>query len=114
SDLRTEVPRGLALRPDLGEQEPEDVLDELAVLHEAHRRDDHALLEDLTERPDRRRRPAADVHVVREVRDVPEQLALVPYRRDERDVVQVHTARKRLVRDEDVSRAGTRRAVAAS
>ncbi len=51
--------------------------DDPARLDELHRRDDHALLEHLAERADRRGCAAADVDVVGEVRDVADQLAVV-------------------------------------
>ena len=86
-DLGAEVSRRLVLRPDLRQHEPEDVVDDPAVPHELDGRDDHAFLEDLAERADRRGRAAADVDVMCEVRDVAEQLALVVHGRDERDVV---------------------------
>ena len=73
--LGAEVAGGLVLRADLGEDELEDVLHDRAALDQLDRRDDHALLEDLLERPDRGGRAAADVDVVREVRDVADQLA---------------------------------------
>ena len=74
-DLRAEVAAGLVLGADLREDQREDVGHDLARLDELDRRDDHALLEHLAERADRRGRAAADVDVVREVRDVAEQLA---------------------------------------
>ena len=74
-----------------------------AALDEPDRRDDHALLEDLAERADRRRRAAADVDVVREVGDVAEQLALVVHGRDQADVVEVDAARMRVVGDDHVA-----------
>ncbi len=59
-DLRAEVAGRLVLRADLREDQPEDVGHDLPALDELHRRDDHALLEDLAERADatraRRRR----------------------------------------------------------
>ena len=58
----------------------EDVVDDRAVRDHLDGRDDHAFLEDLAERADRRGRAAADVDVVREVRDVAEQLAFVVHR----------------------------------
>ena len=76
-DLGAEVARRLVLRADLGQDQREDVLHDRAAVDQLDRRDDHALLEDLLERPDRGRRAAADVDVVREVRDVADQLALV-------------------------------------
>ena len=79
-DLRPEVAGCLPLRPDLGEDQREDVVDDAPTLDELDRRHDHALLEDLPERADRRRRAAADVDVVREVRHVAEQLAVAPHR----------------------------------
>ena len=101
--LGAEVARGLVLRADLGEDELEDVLHDRAALDQLDRRDDHALLEDLLERSDRGGRAAADVDVVREVRDVADQLALVMDGRDQADVVQVDAARVRVVRDEHVA-----------
>ena len=53
--------------------------------------------------PMRRGRAAADVDVVREVRDVAEQLALDVDRRDQAHVVQVHAARVRAVRQQHVA-----------
>ena len=76
-----------------------------AAADDPDRRDDDALLEDLAERADRRGRAAADVHVVREVGDVAEQLAVVVDGRDQADVVQVDAARVRVVRDDHVARA---------
>ena len=102
-DLGPEVARGLVLGADLGQDQLEDVLQDRAALDELDRRDDHALLEDLFERADRGGRPAADVDVVREVRDVTDQLALVVDGRDQADVVQVDAARVRVVRDEHVA-----------
>ena len=102
-DLGPEVARGLVLGANLGEDEGEDVLDDLSRLDDLHGRDDHALLEDLPEGTDRRRGAAADIDVVREVRDVPEQLALHDHRRDQADVVQVDAARIRVVRDDHVA-----------
>ena len=82
-------------------------------LDDLDRRDDHALLEDLAERADARGRAAADVDVVREVRDVAEQLAVRMHGRDQADVVQVHAARKGVVRDDHVAGAEVLRAVVA-
>ncbi len=109
-DLGAEVAGRLVLRADLGQDQPEDVVHDRPALDELDRRDDHALLEHLLEGADRRGRAAADVDVVREVRDVAEQLAVDVDRRDQADVVQVHAARVRVVRDDHVARArGSRR-----
>ena len=112
-DLRPEVAARLVLRADLRQDQVEDVVDDPAGLDHLHGRDDHALLEHLPERPDRGRRPAADVDVVGEVRDVAEQLPFGEHGRDEADVVEVHAAREWLVRDDHVSRAQVGRAVGA-
>ena len=72
----------------------------------------HALLEHLTERTDRRRCAAADVDVMGEVRDVPEQLAAGEDGRDQADVVQVHAAREGIVGDDHVAGAEVRGPVA--
>ena len=76
-DLGAEVARHLVFRADLGQDQREDVIHDRAAVDQLDRRDDHALLEDLLNAPDRGRRAAADVDVVREVRDVADQLALV-------------------------------------
>ena len=76
-------------------------------------RDDDPFLEHLPEGADRRGRAAADVDVVREVGDVAEELALVVDGGDEADVVQVHAARVRVVRDHHVAGAEPLRPVAA-
>ena len=102
-DLGAEVAGGLVLRADLRQDQREDVVDDRAALDELDRRDDHALLEDLPERADGRRRAAADVDVVREVGDVAEQLAVVVDRRDQADVVEVDAARVGVVRDDHVA-----------
>ena len=102
-DLGAEVAAGLVLGADLREDQVEDVAHDPAARDDLHRRDDHALLEHLPERPDRRGRAAADVDVVREVRHVAEQLAVVVDGRDQADVVQVDAARERLVRDDHVA-----------
>ena len=75
-DLGPEVAGRLVLRADLGEDQAEDVVDDLAARDDLDRRDDHALLEHLLERADRRRRAATDVDVMREVRHVAEQHAV--------------------------------------
>ncbi len=111
-DLRAEVPARLVLRADLRQDEPEDVVDDRAPGNEPDGRDDDALLEHLLEGADRGGRPAAHVDVVREVRDVPEQLVLDEDGGDQADVVQVHAARVRVVRDDDVAGAEPFRAVA--
>ena len=78
-------------------------VDDLPAGDELDGRDDHALLEDLAERADARGRAAADVDVVREVRDVAEQLSVGVDRRDQADVVQVDAARVRVVRQQHVA-----------
>ena len=60
-------------------------------------------LEHLAEGADARRGAAADVDVVGQVGDVPEQLALAEHRRDQADVVQVDAARIGVVRDDHVA-----------
>ena len=104
-DLGAEVARGLVLGADLREDQVEDVAHDPAAFDDLDGRDDHALLEHLPERSDRRRRAAADVDVVREVGDVAEQPPVVVDRGDEADVVQVDAAREGLVRDDHVARA---------
>ena len=103
-DLGAEVARGLVLGADLGEDQGEDVVDDPSRLDDLDGRDDHALLEDLPEGADRRRCASADVDVVGEVRDEPEQHAFDEHGRDEADVVQVDAARIRVVRDDHVTR----------
>ena len=112
-DLGAEVAGRLVLGADLGQDQREDVVDDPAGLDDLDRRDDHALLEHLAEGADRGRRAAADVDVVREVRDVAEQLAAGEDGRDEADVVEVDAARERLVRDDHVARPEVLGAVAA-
>ncbi len=102
-DLGAEVTRSLVLRPDLREDQLEDVVDDPPGLDDLDRRDDHALLEHLAEGADRGRRAAADVDVVGEIRDVAEQLSVGEDRRDQADVVQVDAARERVVRDDHVA-----------
>ena len=102
-DLGAEVAGRLVLGADLGQDQLEDVLDDRSAGDELDRGHDHAFLEDLAERSDRRRGATADVDVVREVRDVPDQLALGMHGRDERDVVEVDAARVRVVGDEHVA-----------
>ena len=102
-DLGAEVASGLVLGADLRQDQVEDVAHDPPARDDLHRRDDHALLEHLAERADRRGRAAADVDVVREVGDVAEQLAVVMDRRDQADVVQVDAAREGLVGDDHVA-----------
>ena len=111
-DLRPEVAGRLVLRPDLGEDQPEDVVHDLAALDDLDGRDDHALLEHLLEGADRRGRAAADIDVVRQVRDVADEQAVDVDGRDQADVVQVHAARVRVVGDDRVARPEVLRAVA--
>ena len=84
-----------------------------AAVDDLDRRDDHALLEDFAERADRGRRAAADVDVMGEVGDVPDQLLPVEHGRDQADVVQVDAARERVVRDDHVAGPQFRGAVVA-
>ncbi len=102
-DLGAEVAGRLVLRADLRQDELEDVGHDLPAVDELHRRDDHALLEDLAEGADARRRAAADVDVVGDVGDVAEELAARVDGRDQADVVQVHAARERVVRQQHVA-----------
>jgi len=74
-NLGPQVAAGLMLGADLRQDQAEDVGNDPARLDDLHRRDDHPLLEDLAKRADARRRAAADVDVVGEVRDVAEQLS---------------------------------------
>ena len=78
-------------------------VDDPPGLDELDRRDDHALLEHLAEGADARGRAAADVDVVRQVRDVAEQLAAGMDGRDQADVVQVDAAREGVVGDQHVA-----------
>ncbi len=103
-DLGPEVAGRLVLRPDLGEDQPEDVVDDLAARDDLDRRDDHALLEHLLEGTDRGRRTAADIDVVGEVRHVADEQAVDVDGRDQADVVQVHAARVRVVGDDRIAR----------
>ncbi len=111
-DLGSEVTRRLVLRADLRQDQPEDVVHDLPAGDDLYRRDDHALLEDLLEGADRRRRAPADIDVVREVRHIAEQPAVDMDRRDETDVVQVDAARVRVVRHDRVTGTEVLRAVA--
>ena len=111
-DLGAEVAGRLVLRADLRQDQREDVVHDPPCLDHLDGRDDHALLEHLAEGADRRRCTAADVDMVGEVRDVPEQLTGGEHRRDEADVVEVDAARERLVRDDHVAGAEVLGAVA--
>ena len=91
-DLGAQVAGRLALRADLGEDEAEDVVHDLAALDDLDGRDDEAFLEHLLEGADRRRRAAADVDVVGQVRDVADEQVVHVDRRDQADVVEVHAA----------------------
>jgi hypothetical protein len=102
-DLRTHVAARLVLGANLRQHELEDVRHDPAARDQPDRWDDHAFLEDLAERSDARRRPAADVDVVRDVRDVADQLAVGVHGGDQADVVQVHAARVRIVREQHVA-----------
>ena len=74
------------------------VVDDVFRLVLAHIRSKHETAGDF------RAQIAANVDVVREVRHIAEQLALVVHRRDQADVVQVDAARVRVVRDDHVAR----------
>ena len=104
-DLGAKVAGRLAFRPDLGEYQPEYVVDYFPALDELHRRDDHAFLEDLLECAHRRRRTAPNVHVVCQAGRVSGQLALPVDRPDEADVVQMNAAAIRVVGEDHVPRA---------
>ena len=90
------------LRADLRQDQLEDVRDDLARLDDLHRRDDHPLLKDLSERANARWSTPADVDMMRDVRDVAEQVVPDVDRGDQTDVVQVDPARMRVVRDDDI------------
>ena len=104
-DLGPKVPGGLALRTDLGQHQPENVIDYFPALNEFHRRDDHAFLEDLLERAHGRRRSAPNVYVVRQAGRVSGQLAVPVDGSDEADVVEMHAAPVRVVGEDHVPRA---------
>ena len=91
-ELSPEVARRLALGPNLGNHQPEDVVHDLSRLHQLHRRDDHPFLVDFPESAHTRRGPTADVHVVGQIGEIAVNLALVVERRDHHDVVQVSAA----------------------
>ena len=111
-DLRPEVTRRLVLRADLRQDQAEDVVEDLPALDDLDGRDDHALLEDLAEGADRGRCAATDVDVMREVGDVADEGSVDVDGRDQADVVQVHAARMRVVRDDRIAGAEVLRAVA--
>ena len=102
SDLGAEVACRLVLRADLRQDQLEDVRDDLARLDDLHRRDDHPLLKDLSERANARWSTPTDVDMMRDVRDVAEQVVPDVDRGDQTDVVQVDPARMRVVRDDDI------------
>ena len=104
-ELRPEVARRLALGADLGQDEPEHVVDDLAIPHHLHRGNDHPFLVDLAECADARRGAPAHVHVMGEVAEVAVNLALVEERGDHHDVVEVSAARIGVVDHELIARA---------
>ncbi len=102
-DLGAQVAGGFSLAPNLGEDEPKDVVDDRTVRDQADDWNDHALLEDLAKGADGGRRTTADVDVVGQVRDVAEKLAVVEHRRDHGDVVEVNPAAVGIVGNEHVA-----------
>ena len=104
-DLRVVVPAALLGHPHVEQQQIHDVALQLALAEQPDHRDAQALLEDLAHAP--RHRPgshAADVRVVREVRDEAEQLAADEHRHRVVDVREVGAARgMRIVGDEEIA-----------
>ena len=102
--LGAEVAGDLVHAAEVGADDLEHALVDHAVAHEAHGRDDEALLVDLAGHPDAARRAAAHVHVVGDVGHKTEQLSVVKHGRDQCDVVEVHTAGERVVAEQHVPR----------
>ena len=103
-DLGPEVAGGLVLRPDLGEDEAEDVVDDLAALTTLTGGMITPSWNTSWKAPIERGGATADIDVVGEVRDVADQQTVHVDGRDQADVVQVHAARVRVVGDDGVAR----------
>ena len=103
-DLRPKIAAGLMLGADLGQNQPEDVLHHLPVLHHFDRRDNDAFLKHLLEGPNAGRRPTPDIHVVGQVGDIAKETVPVEQGRNEGDVVEMDSPLIGMVGDERVSR----------
>jgi len=89
----------------------EEVVVDLTSFDQLHPRNDDSFLVDLTKRANARRRAATHIDVVRETREVAEDLPAMKNRRDQRDVVQMHAALKRVVDKQPVAGSEPFRAV---
>jgi len=101
--LRGEVALALARRPDVREEQPQEVAIGLSTPHELHRGDSKPLLVDRAGGRHRARARAAHVRVVRAVREVEERPPAGPDRGDHRDVRQVRPAAERIVQQRHVA-----------
>ena len=103
-NLRTEVTRRLARRANVGQDQAEDIFHNFAFRHQPDHRYDHAFLVHFGGDAKPARRIAADVHVVRDRRRIPLKLVPAEERRDDRDVVQVHSVAVRVVYYQRIAR----------
>ena len=92
-DLGAKVAGCFVFGTDLGEDQPGDVRRQFAAVHQLDRRNDDALLKDLTKGADTGRGAAADVDVMGQVGHVAEEPIVVIDRGDQGDVVEVGAGR---------------------
>src|SRR5579875_4156116 len=78
SNLRVYIPLALLRRAHVAIEEAQNILIELAAAHELHRRNNHALLIQLTRHRHRARRHPADIGMMRAAGDESEQLSTMP------------------------------------
>ena len=114
SNLRPQVAGGLTFGADLGQYQPEDVRHDLPFLHNFHGRYDDTFLEDLTEGADTARCSTPHVYMMGQIGDIAEEGPFptsrgirdgVVHRRDEGDVVEVHSTQVGVIGHEGVARA---------
>ena len=95
--LRPKIPRDLARTAKVRANHGEQITVDFPSFHKAHRRNDQTFLINLTGHADATRRPSPDVHVMRNVCHIADQVIAVKNRCNERDIVQMHPAQVGIV-----------------
>ena len=104
-DLRGEVSAALLGRAHVGENNPQNLIVDLSLLEQLHRREAQSLLIDLPRQRHRARRHAADIGVMRTGRQVVGRFSVFnENRRHGGDIGQVRAAAERVVENDDVAR----------